>query len=385
MLIAMDFRIGYRRPLRTASLLRKKRQRTRLWLGVVAAVAVAVTACTWEPGQTGATAKVAAAPVQQAALTIKASPNAPRPFYPYSIIPGGVGSREDIAQRVKTDRVVANHYATFDIKKAHTVTVTKPRAVHVSYRKGDKVYWTAKKMMLAQGETLLSDGTNEIRGRCGNRISDTAMLPVAMGEPTAAELDQAMNGALGAEEEGGLQNASFDLDGLGGNPTAFQRFASFNPPSGSATAAPPERSSMPGMPAMPSDPRSAMGLERSRYLAVTAGPAMALEPSSQMPGETITPVTPSTPVFPSTPTDPITPVVPVTPIATLPPATSDTPSTPTTPVGPATPATPGTPAPTPPVKAPVPEGEVPEPGTLWLVGAALAMLIVATRRKRPGA
>jgi hypothetical protein len=394
---AMDFRIGYRRPLRTATILRKKRQRTRLWLGVVTAVAVAVTACTWEPGQSSAGKKVEAVPAPQAALVLKASPNAPRPFYPYSIIPGGVGNREEIVQRVKTDQVVAHHYASFDVAKAHAVTVAKPRAVYVSYRKGDKVYWTAKKMTLAQGETLLSDGTNEIRGRCGNRISDTPMLPVAMHEPTEAELDQGANAFPGADADGGLQNASFDLDGLGGNPTSFQRFASFNTPLGSPTTAPPERASMPGTPGTPSGQPGAMGLEPSRYLAVTENPAMTLEPVSQTPGET-TPADPGTPVVPATPTAPVTPVTPdtpitpimpitpITPIVTLPPVSADLPSTPTTPVGPVTPVTPTTPAtPTPPVKTPVPEGEVPEPGTPWLVGAALAMLLVITRRRRPAA
>jgi hypothetical protein len=67
----------------------------------------------------------------------------------------------------------------------------------VSYRKGDQVYWTAKKVMLAQGETLLSDGSNEMRARCANRISDVAQFPVEAQDPGAEVLDAMM------EDDGG--------------------------------------------------------------------------------------------------------------------------------------------------------------------------------------
>ncbi len=114
---------------------------------------------------------------------------APRRVYPYSIVPGGVSGQTELKRVIRRDKVVAAHYATFDVDKAHAVTVNKPRAVHVSYRKGDQVYWTAKKVMLAQGETLLSDGDNEMRARCANRISDLPQFPVEAQEPSAEVLD----------------------------------------------------------------------------------------------------------------------------------------------------------------------------------------------------
>ncbi|TQK11004.1 PEP-CTERM sorting domain-containing protein [Herbaspirillum sp. SJZ107] len=117
----------------------------------------------------------------------------PRRIYPYSIVAGGVAGRAELAHVIQTDKVVAAHYASFEVAKAHPVAVAKPRAVHVSYRKGDQVFWTAKKVMLAEGETLLSDGKSEIRGRCGNRISDVAMLPVEAGAPSEEELDAAVD------------------------------------------------------------------------------------------------------------------------------------------------------------------------------------------------
>jgi hypothetical protein len=394
----MDYRIGYRPPLRTATLKRKKRQRTRLWLAAVAAVTVAVTACTWEPDQATTASKGAAAPTLNVALHSQAPApaSASRRIYPYSIVPGGVASRADIVRRVTSDKVVAEHYASFDIKKAHTVAVEKPRAVHVSYRKGDKVYWTAKKVMLAQGETLLTDGTHDIRGRCGNRISDTAQLPVAMNEPSAEELDASMNVAPEPGEDGSLQNASFGLeDPAAGSPTSFQRFASFSLPSDAPASAPPTRSSMPGMPAGTS---GAMGLGPTRYLAASSSPALVLEPVSQVPaastpapdapvatpGPTTIPETPLTPVFVP---DPSTPPLAVTPEGTpLPPVTVNTPAPPATPVVPVVPVAPDSPVtpapPAPPVKTPVPEGEIPEPGTLWLFGVAFLLLAVLRNKTR---
>jgi len=147
---------------------------------------------------------------------------APRRVYPYSIVPGGVASREELAQAVRTDKVVADHYAGFDVDKARPVTVSKPRAVYVSYRKGDKVYWTRKKLMLAEGEILLTDGRNELRTRCANRISDTPMLPVAADEPGQVEFDA-------SSEEGGIQDVSaepIEDTGFEGAPYQLKTFAS---------------------------------------------------------------------------------------------------------------------------------------------------------------
>lgn len=128
----------------------------------------------------------AAVPAQAPAMVV------PRRVYPYSIIPGGVSGRDELARVIKTDKVVAAHYASFAVEKAVTLTVSKPRAVYVSYRKGDTVYWTARKLMLVEGEMLLSDGRSEMRARCANRISDVPQLPVAPNEPTAEEFDSVL-------------------------------------------------------------------------------------------------------------------------------------------------------------------------------------------------
>lgn len=372
----MDHRIGYRRPLRTAALLRKKRLRARLCFGTALAIAAVTAACTWEPAAKTPASTVAAAPLVQVALNSSepAAAGATRRIYPYSIIPGGVATREDISQRVKTDAVVAEHYAPFDIKKARPVKVDKARAVHVSYRKGNKVYWTAKTVMLTPGETLLTDGSNEIRGRCGNRISTRAMLPVAMNEPTAAELDQSMNVA----PDGGLENTAFTFDDpvIGGNPTAFTRFALFTP----TTPGPVDPLQPSGMPSVPFSAPNGNGLVPTRYVTASAEPGGTV--AIPVPETVTTPSTPADPVSTTTPNVPVdTPVTPVTPVIPVTPVHVDTPVTPNAPV---TPVTPGTPTvdPLPPVTPPVPHGDIPEPGTPWLVGAALAVLALIRKKAR---
>ena len=115
-----------------------------------------------------------------------------RVVYPHSVVPGGVHSKSELLVAIRSDRVVAMHYANINTAAAHTVQVSTPRAVHVSYRIGDKVYWTAKKIVLPKGETLLTDGSNEMRTRCGNRISDQPQLPVSAEEPPLELLDAAM-------------------------------------------------------------------------------------------------------------------------------------------------------------------------------------------------
>lgn len=113
-----------------------------------------------------------------------------RPAYPYSVIPGGVGSGEELREIAEHDPVVARHFKGFDYLHAHLVTVSKKQLMYVAYRKGDKVYWTRKKVSLHPGETLLSDGKIVARTRCGNRVAVAPLGPHAIVGPTAADLDQ---------------------------------------------------------------------------------------------------------------------------------------------------------------------------------------------------
>jgi hypothetical protein len=108
-----------------------------------------------------------------------------RPLYPYSVIPGGVANARELKEAVQRDPVVAAHYADFNIAQAHVVRLTADRAMYVSYRLGDRVFWSNKTLLLRKGEALISDGTHEARTRCGNRLSETPALPVSPEQPPA--------------------------------------------------------------------------------------------------------------------------------------------------------------------------------------------------------
>jgi hypothetical protein len=157
------------------------------------------------------TAATAAPALWRTADDASPAPAPARRIYPYSIVPGGVTSRAELAHAVMADKVVAAHYAGFAVDKASLRTVAKARAVYVSYRKGEQVYWTARKVSLAEGESILSDGQNDIRARCGNRISDTPQLPVEVKGPDEKELDTFTEPA-GQAGDGALREVAFDMD-----------------------------------------------------------------------------------------------------------------------------------------------------------------------------
>ena len=112
-----------------------------------------------------------------------------RVVYPYSVIPGGVRSREELAASMAGDRVVADHFADFNVDAARMVRAAETRKMHVSYRRDDQVYWTANKVNIPAGEALLTDGECEVRARCGNRVSASPQLPVSDEEPLMESFD----------------------------------------------------------------------------------------------------------------------------------------------------------------------------------------------------
>lgn len=211
----MGYRHTYLRRLRAA-----KRLEKRLAVVTLLAMLACAAAVLWQREPVTAAfdtyvqADTPPAPAQPALRLVAAVASAPqagvRRVYPFSVVPGGVSGRAELVHALQADRVVAVHYAGFEVARTSTVTVDKPRAVYVSYRKGDKVYWTRKRVTLAQGETLLSDGSNEIRTRCGNRISDVPRLPVADDEPAPQVLDTAMDVDADESADGQIQATAAD-------------------------------------------------------------------------------------------------------------------------------------------------------------------------------
>jgi hypothetical protein len=108
-----------------------------------------------------------------------------RPLYPYSVIPGGAANPQELKIALLHDPVVAAHYADFNLENAHVVRQDADRPMYVSYRLGDRVFWTRKMLVIHKGEKLISDGAHEARTRCGNRLSATAEAPVSAEQPPA--------------------------------------------------------------------------------------------------------------------------------------------------------------------------------------------------------
>ena len=112
-----------------------------------------------------------------------------RAVFRHSVVEGGVFSADDVEAAIGRDGVVAAHYAALDPSKLRVETVSEDRAVYMSYRIGDDVLWTKHKVRLKRGETILTDGVNQIRTRCGNCIALAAMEPTADDEPGEMEFD----------------------------------------------------------------------------------------------------------------------------------------------------------------------------------------------------
>jgi hypothetical protein len=112
-----------------------------------------------------------------------------RPLLPYSVIPGGAADAAELRSAIVHDPVVALHYALFDVSRTHVVRLDRNRALYVSYRLGDRVFWTKKKLILFRGETVLTDGQHLARTRCGNRLSEIAEVPTSPREPERASLE----------------------------------------------------------------------------------------------------------------------------------------------------------------------------------------------------
>jgi hypothetical protein len=112
-----------------------------------------------------------------------------RAVWPYSVLPGGVRSGTELQDALSRDSVAAAHYAGFNAKSTRVIRLASDRQAYVSYRLGNRIYWTAHKVTLHAGETLLSDGKNLARTRCGNRLSESPASPTHPAEPPASVMN----------------------------------------------------------------------------------------------------------------------------------------------------------------------------------------------------
>lgn len=121
--------------------------------------------------------------------------SAARPVYRYSVIPGGAYNADELVDAIERDPVVAAAYRTVSADGVHAEVVPADRLAYMSYRIGDQIYWTKHQIRLQRGETILTNGVAQLRGRCGNGISLDPMLPTADAEPAPLELEALSAGA----------------------------------------------------------------------------------------------------------------------------------------------------------------------------------------------
>lgn len=124
-----------------------------------------------------------------AGLSRAASATPLRPTFRYSVIAGGARDARELQRAVEQDPVVADHYRDADIATMRPEILRSDRLAYVSYRVGDRVFWTKRKVRIPSGETILTNGQTEIRARCGNCISMEPLLPTSDEEPDAAAFD----------------------------------------------------------------------------------------------------------------------------------------------------------------------------------------------------
>jgi hypothetical protein len=113
-----------------------------------------------------------------------------RAVYPYSVVPGGVEDARELKWVAQHDPIVAAHYAGFDYDHARVVRLVLARTVYLSYRIGNHVYWTRRRVTLHKGEKLITDGKKTARARCGNRVEEVPQQATSSAEPPAWKFEE---------------------------------------------------------------------------------------------------------------------------------------------------------------------------------------------------
>ena len=139
----------------------------------------------WEQGDLSQ--NLAALAAASVSVTV---PQRPRVIYPYSVVPGGIQAAEELHELSQHDRVVGLHYAGFDFRNARMIELQQAKQVYLSYRVGDRIFWTKHKASLRKGEKLITDGKITARARCANQISEAAVEAISPEEPPLEKFEE---------------------------------------------------------------------------------------------------------------------------------------------------------------------------------------------------
>lgn len=185
--------------------------------GLVVLVGICVAGIRWissapSSARQGGKSRTLIAPSTSSSIELKREPQVQarnrRIVYPYSVVPGGVASAHELHEVASHDPIVSKHYSGFNYRRAHIIEVRTPRSVYLSYRLGNRIYWTRHQAMLRVGEQLLTDGDTTARARCGNQVSVLPQADTSPEEPTMAELDRPDAAASGMESFPSSLNSS---------------------------------------------------------------------------------------------------------------------------------------------------------------------------------
>jgi hypothetical protein len=114
-----------------------------------------------------------------------------RPVYPYSVVAGGVEDANELKWVAEHDPIVGAHYAGFDYAHARIVRLTLARTAYLSYRIGNHIYWTRRRVTLHKGENVITDGRMTARTRCANRVEEKPQQQaVSPAEPPMQRFDE---------------------------------------------------------------------------------------------------------------------------------------------------------------------------------------------------
>jgi hypothetical protein len=142
-----------------------------------------------------------------------------RPVYRYSVVPGGVKDVAELKWAAEHDPVVRSHYAGFDYDHARVVRLVLARTAYVSYRIGNKIYWTRNRVTLKKGETVITDGKITARSRCANRVEEVPQQATSTLEPPPLKFEepvQPLTGTAFANPPVPFQSALLNRPGIPG-------------------------------------------------------------------------------------------------------------------------------------------------------------------------
>jgi len=143
-----------------------------------------------------------------------------RPVYPFSLVPGGVYSTQELERALKVSKELRSHYSDLDLSRVQLIRLRADTPAYVSYRHNNQIFWTRHKLLLHSGELVLTDGHYSVRARCANQISMVPREPVEVSpEKVENEMDSpVMQPALDYAKLEPLNSALFPA--IGTIPTA---------------------------------------------------------------------------------------------------------------------------------------------------------------------